>query len=320
MTRATSACVSWVVGPNDGRSVGAILVKLGDSAVAAVPDGRVFVDGRRAASAADRVRPGDCVQVFAPRPAGGAPEVIAEREGVLAVMKPAGLSAEPDRRGRAGSLTYAVADALGVPPTSLHACTRLDLGVSGVVLLARTAGARRVVVAAQRRGRVVRRYVAIAACPPAEPRGVWTAPLPGRRGRASAARGRSRPAETRFACVATADAATAECRVAAEDARPTLLALEPATGRLHQIRAHASAAGAPLLGDRRYAGPTRVIHKSGQTATLDRIALHAAHVRVGLARGEWRVGAPVPAALIELWNQLGGTSEDFSRALDGGRL
>ena len=64
-----------------------------------------------------------------------------------------------------------------------------------------------------------------------------------------------------------------------------MLAVEPQTGRTHQIRVHASHAGAPLLGDRDYGGATRVTLPDGRVVALARIALHAARVTVPDARG-----------------------------------
>ena len=60
------------------------------------------------------------------------------------------------------------------------------------------------------------------------------------------------------------------------------------TGRTHQIRVHASHAGAPLLGDRDYGGPTRLTLPGGRVLAPTRIALHAAKVRI--ARDD---GAPL---------------------------
>jgi 23S rRNA-/tRNA-specific pseudouridylate synthase len=69
--------------------------------------------------------------------------------------------------------------------------------------------------------------------------GRWVSPVAGR------------PAATRF-------------QVLERGADATLLELVLETGRYHQIRVHAAAAGHPILGDRRHGGPP-----------FDRLLLHA---------------------------------------------
>ena len=57
------------------------------------------------------------------------------------------------------------------------------------------------------------------------------------------------------------------CRVVAirDDGRASLVALSPHTGRQHQLRAHLSEIGHPILGDRLY----------GRAASAPRLMLHA---------------------------------------------
>ena len=216
---------------------------------------------------------------------------------MVAVVKPAGMSTIPDQHSEEGTLLHRTARDLGVdPPESLHATSRLDRAVSGVVVFAR--GARSARGACKRRepkGTYDRRYVALTASKaPSPSAGEWSAPI----GRAKdpkkrAAHGRDAvPALTRYHVVATASLAC-------------LLSLEPVTGRTHQIRVHASHAGSPLLGDRDYGGPRRLVLPSGKVLALDRIALHCAEVRVlGLD-----LRAPIPDELRAWWRALGGNDD-----------
>ncbi|MBV9946785.1 MAG: hypothetical protein JOZ69_08060 [Myxococcales bacterium] len=113
------------------------------------------------------------------------------------------------------------------------------------------------------------------------------------------------PAETRYVVCA---------RVASGAA---LLGVAPVTGRTHQIRVHASHAGAPLFGDRAYGGPTRATLPNGRTLELGRVALHAARVSVPGAspdRPLFEACAPIPRELADLWSALGGDSEAWERA------
>ena len=89
-----------------------------------------------------------------------------------------------------------------------------------------------------------------------------------------------------------------------------LLALSPVTGRTHQIRVHASHAGAPLLGDRAYGGPARATLPSGRVLAFDRIALHAARVTLDGTVIE----SPVPEKLRALWLALGGDGAAWEKA------
>ena len=60
----------------------------------------------------------------------------------------------------------------------------------------------------------------------------------------------------------------------------------PITGRTHQIRVHLSHAGFPILGDRRYGGPT-AIRLAGETLEISRVMLHAAELEIPTSSYPW---------------------------------
>jgi len=320
MTRRRAAAVTWVVGPDDEGSVLAVVARLKPAGVGgcAVQDGRVFVDGVRVQTPDQPVFSGQRIDVYSARDSTLQPQVLDERGGLLAVLKPPGLPTEPDRHGREESLLCRLAAQLRVPRDRLHAASRLDLGVSGLVLVACTAEARRAVQTARGEARLRHRYLALAAARPPTERGQWTSPVPGRVRRGP--RRTPQPALTHFACAAQADPIRASVRLDFPDANPTLLGVEPQTGRTHQIRIHASLANAPLLGDRGHGGPTRALRSNGEVVRLDRIALHMARILLWDVRGVWRVQAPLPADLVGLWRDLGGREEDQAAAMVGDRL
>lgn len=130
--------------------------------------------------------------------------------------------------------------------TGLLVCHRLDVGTSGVLVMARTAAGHRMVNAAFAERKVEKTYAAVVTGDPPEearvdvPLGDW------RRGRVLI--GRGKPSLT-----------WVRVRWRAEG----LVGIEakPVTGRTHQVRAHLSWLGAPILGDEDYGGrPAARIH------------------------------------------------------------
>ena len=255
----------------------------------ALDEGRVFI-GRKRARRGDLVERAEEV-VIHPRGAERSADVtiLLRDRGIVAVDKPAGISTIPDQRDAEGSLLHRVARAVGVEPGALHPTSRLDRGVSGVVLFAENARARERLKAAREAGAYHRRYIALCAKPPEADRGAWEAPI-----------GKARDPKKRAAFGPDAAAAKTRYAVVSRGERISVLSVEPETGRTHQIRVHASHAGCPLLGDRDYGGARTAVLPSGKVLSLDRVGLHCAEVRVlGLA-----MVAPVPEELVLWWLQL----------------
>jgi 23S rRNA-/tRNA-specific pseudouridylate synthase len=224
---------------------------------------------------------------------------------MVAVEKPAGLATIADHHGSARTLVDEVARLLGKDAADLHVTSRLDVDVSGVVVLALTKLARDRLREARAAGTYARVYLAIAERSPATREGTWDASI----GRASDARHRkidgrdAVAATTRFHVIRVLPSGSA------------LLRLEPLTGRTHQLRLHASHAGAPLLGDSVYGGSTRIVSATGAVRKLDRVMLHALCVTVPDANGApFRVVSPPPRCLVEAWLALGGGARDFEDA------
>jgi len=272
-------------------------------------DGRVFVDGVRAGSAAVALAAGAVVEVFAPRPR-AAITLLGESDAVFAVHKPAALPTEPDHSGDDCVLAQ-LARELRVDVTGLFAVSRLDVGVSGVLLVTLGTLSRDRLLAERAAGRVRRRYVALSAGVPTPPEGDWREALGGKSHAQRAVDGRdARSAHTHYRVVATAGA------VKRESPRSALLALSPVTGRTHQLRVHASAHGAPLLGDRKYGGPARMTTADGSVLGFAQILLHAAWVEWGREGDRQRVASEPVAALVDAWVALGGDLAAIQSALD----
>jgi 23S rRNA-/tRNA-specific pseudouridylate synthase len=272
----------------------------------AVSDGRVFVDGKRCTDLDRKLLPGAFVEVFPSTEGGqGDVRVLSWRGDLIAVAKPAGLSTIPDQRGHAASLSHAVAKTAGLDVARVHATSRLDREVSGVVVFALGQGARDEMLTARESHRYRRHYVALSAGSPVPPGG-WVDVAIGRG---------KRPTERK---VGGKDPVDARSRYETIDTSGGvgMVAVEPSTGRTHQIRVHMAHLGAALVGDDKYGKSKRLVLVSGAVVRLDRIALHAAWVEIALSTGVlWRVEAPIPSELEDLWARLGGQESCWEQAL-----
>lgn len=230
---------------------------------------------------------------------GSGVSVLYRDEQLLVLFKPSGLpTTSPDGKR---CLTE-IAAQLDPRAPRLHASSRLDAEVTGVVTFARTSQAIEALLAARKAGQYARYYLALAARAPEPEAGSWhwsIAPDPREPRRRIALDPDSK----------RGDRAESGYRVLAEVRDAALLVLRPKTGRTHQLRVHAAQAGAPLLGDRHYAGPVQRTLQNGRVLRAGRVMLHCARVCVPKIGGKGErvtVDAPVPEDFCSLWQQLGG--------------
>jgi tRNA pseudouridine32 synthase/23S rRNA pseudouridine746 synthase len=176
-------------------------------------------------------------------------------DSVVVIDKPAGLLAVPGRGDdkadcAAARVQRRFADALVV-----H---RLDMATSGLLAFARGIEAQRVMSRAFETRAVDKRYVALVHGELPHESGEIDLPLAAdwpNRPRQVVDRVRGRPSLTRW-------------RVLAREPGRTRVALEPVTGRSHQLRVHLLAIGHPIVGDALYA-PAHL------PALAPRLLLHA---------------------------------------------
>jgi len=179
----------------------------------------------------------DARVVYTPPPDLGL-DLVYQDEALIVVNKPEGLLSVPGRGDdRADCMVSRVQ--LRVPEAlTVH---RLDMATSGLLVFARGPDMQRALsLAFQDRG-VSKRYVAVVHGLVQPDDGVVDLPLIAdwpNRPRQMVCHERGKPSQTRFQVLAR-DAVTAQTRVA----------LEPITGRSHQLRVHMLALGHPIVGD-----------------------------------------------------------------------
>lgn len=218
--------------------------------------------------------------------------VIHEDEAVLAFDKPAGLPVQtrnPDDR-TLDALMAAFAKSNGKRPRLVH---RLDAQTSGVIIAAKTQPAAASLSAAFAGREVRKRYMAV----------VSGAPFDRQEGITEIALARYRPKpELELMRAARpgddkAQQALTAWRVLASAGSFHLMQVQPETGRMHQIRAHLSLLGRPIVGDVHYGGAGMV-----KGEAVPRLMLHAE-----------RIVAPHPSG--GMFSVYAGLPDDFRDVL-----
>jgi tRNA pseudouridine32 synthase/23S rRNA pseudouridine746 synthase len=176
-------------------------------------------------------------------------------DALLVVDKPAGLPSVP---GRAPGLLDCMASRVQACVADALVVHRLDMATSGLLLFARSKAVQRALGHAFAERQVAKRYVAVVAGELAHDSGEIDLPLIAdwpNRPLQKVDRDAGKPSLTRY-------------RVIERQAGRTRVALEPRTGRSHQLRVHMLALGHPIIGDALYAPP--------EVAALSpRLLLHA---------------------------------------------
>lgn len=266
-----------------------------------ISEGFVRLNGRTVKPAAP-LKAGDEVTISMPGadavPAARLPGIlISEDADIMAVDKPAGLCVHPtdsnwERDPHAALLgEETLISILARERTELASVPRfglvhrLDRETSGLMLIARTAGAAEYFTAAFRDRRISKLYIGAAAGDPESDAWTMDAPM----GRPTGARKikvweYGRDAVTNF-------------RVLERAGKVCLVDIRPETGRTNQIRVHLSHAGHPIVGDDIYGG------LPAARMMLHAMRLEFPHPSTGRPT---KIVCPVPADFRETWQSLTG--------------
>lgn len=209
--------------------------------------------------------------------------VLLEDPHVLVLNKPSGLSSQGGRikAHTLDDLLWAFMRSNGKRPELVH---RLDRDTSGVILAAKTKPAAGFLGKALQAKRFRKTYLALLSAAPEPAAGTVDKPLLRQEiGRESYMRAVTPDTPG-------AQAALSRYRTLAASEEGALVELDPATGRMHQLRVHMASIGRPLAGDARYGG---ALTFAGRAAP--RLMLHAAKLVFPHPEGGYRtVEAPVP--------------------------
>lgn len=280
-----------------------------------IASGRIRVNGRacrpsRVVQFGDRI---DYLPQRAPEP--DVPREIAilrEDEGILAVNKPAGLPVHPSGRYFRHTLLCLLLEKRGesLDQPGIRIVHRLDRETSGVVVFGKSREDAAALARQFEEQMVEKEYLVLVHGVPVGETFTIDAPL-----------GRNVDSRVRKAVgivpEGTGRRARTEFRLLARGAAHALLRARPLTGRLHQIRVHARAAGHPVVGDKLYGLDERYFLKlaAGQPYTaedrsrllLERQGLHAWKLRFAHPRGGGRceIQAPLPEDLRAFCRECG---------------
>lgn len=222
-------------------------------------------------------------------------EILYSDEDVIVVDKPVGVAAHPTVGWEGPTVTSGLAAAgfrisTSGPPERKGIVQRLDVGTSGVMVVAASERAYTVLKNAFRDREVSKTYHALVQGHPDPTSGTIDAPI-----------GRHPSAGWRFSVREDGKHAITHYDTLEAHRQASLLEVKLQTGRTHQIRVHFSALHHPLCGDPMYGSDPKLSERLG----LARQWLHAVELGFPHPDGTWKtVRSPYPQDLQQALDRL----------------
>lgn len=242
-----------------------------------IDDGQVWLAGRVVRQKSERVAPGDMLEVELPPPKVGiavTPQEVAgvrivhDDNDIVVVDKPVGVAAHPSLGWEGPSVVEHLAGAgFGIStsgaPERQGIVQRLDVGTSGLMVVAKSEHAYTLLKRAFRERSVDKTYHALVQGHPDPFSGTIEAPI-----------ARHPGSEWKMAVVAGGRHSVTHYETLEAHTAATLLTIHLETGRTHQIRVHMAAIKHPCVGDPLYGADPVLAAKLG----LERQWLHAVNL------------------------------------------
>jgi len=241
--------------------------------------------------------------------------VLYRDDHIIAINKPAGLPTQ----GGTGQTRHVdgLAEALAFGAEAPRLVHRLDKDTSGVLLLARTREMAKALTAAIRHRETRKIYWALVAGVPTPYLGEIKYGLVKAGGAGSEKMNAVHPRDM-DSTPGAKRAHTLYATLYRVASRAAWVAMEPITGRTHQLRAHMAEIGHPIAGDGKYGGSGQENLGDGWGARIggvvsNKLHLHARSMTLEhpVTRKPLTITAPLPDHMADTWDTLG-WSEDLA--------